>query len=101
MAGAVVITRRDGSKIDLANVQSGILVPRLEEVLSVDLSRVRWVLVIEKEVRRLPITHDRRRTDTIEAAYQSIVLSEDWQEMMWHAVVVTVSSQLVAIKYLV
>jgi hypothetical protein len=51
MAGAVVINRRDGSKIDLANVQSGILVPSMEEVLSVDLSRVRWVLVIEKEVR--------------------------------------------------
>jgi meiotic recombination protein SPO11 len=51
MAGAVIINRRDGSKIDLANVQSGILVPSMEEVLSVDLSRVRWVLVIEKEVR--------------------------------------------------
>jgi meiotic recombination protein SPO11 len=51
MAGAVVINRRDGSKVDLANVQSGILVPSMEEVLSVDLSRVRWVLVIEKEVR--------------------------------------------------
>jgi DNA topoisomerase VI subunit A len=57
MAGAVVINRRDGSKIDLANAQSGILVPSMEEVLSVDLSRVRWVLVIEKEVRRSP---DRR-----------------------------------------
>jgi meiotic recombination protein SPO11 len=51
MAGAVVINRRDGSRIDLANVQSGILVPSMEDVLSVDLSRVRWVLVIEKEVR--------------------------------------------------
>ncbi|KAI4790387.1 DNA topoisomerase IV, alpha subunit [Aureobasidium sp. EXF-8846] len=72
MAGAVVINRRDGSKIDLANVQSSILVPSMEEVLSVDLSRVRWVLVVEKE-----------------AAYQSIISSEDWQEMMWHAVIVT------------
>jgi meiotic recombination protein SPO11 len=80
MAGAVMINRRDGSKIDLANVQSGILVPSIEEVLSVDLSRVRWVLVIEKE-----------------AAYQSIISSEDWQEMMWHAVIVTVSSPLTAI----
>lgn len=53
MAGAVTISRRDGSKIDLANAQNGILVPRVQEVLSVDLSRVRWVLVIEKEVRRL------------------------------------------------
>jgi meiotic recombination protein SPO11 len=81
MAGAVVINRRDGSRIDLANVQSGILVPSMEEVLSVDLSRVRWVLVIEKE-----------------AAYQSIISSEDWQEMMWHAVIVTVSSSLVNIE---
>jgi meiotic recombination protein SPO11 len=81
MAGAVVINRRDGSKIDLANVQSGILVPSMEEVLSVDLSRVRWVLVIEKE-----------------AAYQSIISSEDWQEMMWHAVIVTVSSPLADIE---
>jgi meiotic recombination protein SPO11 len=52
MAGAVVINRRDRSRIDLANAQSGIFVPSIEEVLSVDLSRVRWVLVIEKEVRR-------------------------------------------------
>jgi meiotic recombination protein SPO11 len=81
MAGAVVINRRDGSRIDLANVQSGILVPSMEEVLSVDLSRVRWVLVIEKE-----------------AAYQSVISSEDWQEMMWHAVIVTVSSSLVNIE---
>jgi meiotic recombination protein SPO11 len=81
MAGAVVINRRDGSKIDLANVQSGILVPSMEEVLSVDLSRVRWVLVIEKE-----------------AAYQSIISSEDWQEMMWHAVIVTVSLSLADIE---
>jgi meiotic recombination protein SPO11 len=81
MAGAVVINPRDGSKIDLANVQSGILVPSMEEVLSVDLSRVRWVLVIEKE-----------------AAYQSIISSEDWQEMMWHAVIVTVSLSLADIE---
>ncbi|KAI4731868.1 DNA topoisomerase IV, alpha subunit [Aureobasidium sp. EXF-10728] len=72
MAGAAVIYRRDGSKIDLTNVQSGILVPSMEEVLSVDLTRVRWVLVIEKE-----------------ATFQSVLSSEDWQEMMWHAVLVT------------
>ena len=54
MAGAVVINRRDGSKIDLVNVQSGILVPSMEEVLSVDLSRVRWMLIIEKEVKYFP-----------------------------------------------
>lgn len=51
MAGAAVVHRRDGSKIDLNTVQSSILIPNMEEVLSVDLSRVRWVLVIEKEVR--------------------------------------------------
>ncbi|KAI4723001.1 DNA topoisomerase IV, alpha subunit [Aureobasidium sp. EXF-10727] len=72
MAGAAVIYRRDGSKIDLTNVQSGVLVPSMEEVLSVDLTRVRWVLVIEKE-----------------ATFQSVLSSEDWQEMMWHAVLVT------------
>ncbi|CAD0092128.1 unnamed protein product [Aureobasidium vineae] len=54
MAGAAVIHRRDGSKIDLTNVQSGILVPSMEEVLSVDLARVRWVLVIEKEGKGYP-----------------------------------------------
>ncbi|KAH0337373.1 DNA topoisomerase IV, alpha subunit, partial [Aureobasidium melanogenum] len=72
MAGAAVVHRRDGSKIDLNTVQSSILVPNMEEVLSVDLSRVRWVLVIEKE-----------------AAFQSIASSQEWQEMMWHAVLVT------------
>ncbi|KAH0138848.1 DNA topoisomerase IV, alpha subunit, partial [Aureobasidium melanogenum] len=39
MAGAVVVHRRDGSKIDLTTVQSSILIPNMEEVLSVDLSR--------------------------------------------------------------
>lgn len=51
MAGAAVVYRRDGSKIDLTTAQNSILIPNFEEVLSVDLSRVRWVLVIEKEVR--------------------------------------------------
>ncbi|KAG9692067.1 DNA topoisomerase IV, alpha subunit, partial [Aureobasidium melanogenum] len=51
---------------------SSILIPNMEEVLSVDLSRVRWVLVVEKE-----------------AAFQSIISSQEWQEMMWHAVLVT------------
>lgn len=55
IAGAAIFHRRDGSKIDLANVQNGMLVPTMEEVLSVDLSRVRWVLVIEKEVTSLGI----------------------------------------------
>ncbi|KAH0386392.1 DNA topoisomerase IV, alpha subunit, partial [Aureobasidium melanogenum] len=72
MAGAVVVHRRDGSKIDLTTVQSSILIPNMEEVLSVDLSRVRWVLVVEKE-----------------AAFKSIISSQEWQEMMWHAVLVT------------
>ncbi|KEQ98138.1 hypothetical protein AUEXF2481DRAFT_2114 [Aureobasidium subglaciale EXF-2481] len=72
MAGAAIIQRRDGSKIELVNVQSGILVPSMEDVLSVDLSRVRWVLVIEKE-----------------ATFQSVISSEVWEEMMWHAVLVT------------
>ncbi|THZ62229.1 DNA topoisomerase IV, alpha subunit [Aureobasidium pullulans] len=72
MAGAAVIHRRDGSKIGLTNVQNGVLVPSMEEVLSVDLSRVRWILVVEKE-----------------ATFQSIISSEFWQEMMWHAVIVT------------
>ncbi|THX22808.1 DNA topoisomerase IV, alpha subunit [Aureobasidium pullulans] len=72
MAGAAVIHRRDGSKIGLTNVQNGVLVSSMEEVLSVDLSRVRWILVVEKE-----------------ATFQSIISSEFWQEMMWHAVIVT------------
>ncbi|THY75495.1 DNA topoisomerase IV, alpha subunit [Aureobasidium pullulans] len=54
MAGAAVIHRRDGSKIGLTNVQNGVLVPSMEEVLSVDLSRVRWILVVEKEGKGYP-----------------------------------------------
>ncbi|KAI5275893.1 DNA topoisomerase IV, alpha subunit [Aureobasidium subglaciale] len=72
MAGAAIIHRRDGSKIELVNVQSGILVPSMEDILSVDMSRVRWVLVIEKE-----------------ATFHSVISSEVWEEMMWHAVLVT------------
>jgi hypothetical protein len=58
MAGAAVIQRRDGSKIQLGNVQSGILVPSMEEVLSMDLSRIKWILVVEKEASIVCLTQD-------------------------------------------
>lgn len=52
MAGAVSLCRRDGSRLDLRSNTEGTLIPSLEDVLSVDMDAVKWVLVIEKEVDR-------------------------------------------------
>ena len=49
VAGVVSFCRRDGAVINAANDREGILVPSLRDVLSVDIIKVKWVLVIEKE----------------------------------------------------
>lgn len=64
MAGAFNICRRDGSLVDVASDREGLLVPSLKDVLSVDLSAVRWVLVIEKE-----------------ATFRSIAASSFWENI--------------------
>ena len=49
IAGAVKLCRRDGSSLDAAADHEGTLVPSLRDVLSTDVSHVKWILVIEKE----------------------------------------------------
>jgi meiotic recombination protein SPO11 len=49
IAGAGTFCRRDGSTIRCDADRDGILVPALKELLSVNLSGVKWILVIEKE----------------------------------------------------
>lgn len=50
VAGAFAICRRDGSTLNELNDGNVMLVPSLREVMSVEMSAVRWVLVVEKEV---------------------------------------------------
>lgn len=49
MAGAFNICRRDGSFVDVSSERNGMLVPLLKDVLSVNMSAVQWIVVIEKE----------------------------------------------------
>lgn len=51
VAGAFEICRRDGSVVSASSDREGILVPGLRDVLSVTMNAVKWVLVVEKEVR--------------------------------------------------
>lgn len=49
IAGAATFCRRDGSILSTANDQGGVLIPALKDILSVDMSAVSWILVVEKE----------------------------------------------------
>ena len=49
IAGAVTFCRRAGTTVDARAEREGMLVPSLKDVLSVDVSAVRWILVVEKE----------------------------------------------------
>lgn len=49
IAGAVKICRRDGSGFDTSD-KDGALIPAMQEILSADLSAVKWIVVVEKEV---------------------------------------------------
>ena len=49
LVGALKLCRRDGSTIDATADKDGILVPNLQDILSVDMSSVKWILVVEKE----------------------------------------------------
>lgn len=72
VAGAFNICRRDGSMLDATNDKDGLLIPALKDVLSIDMSRVQWILVIEKE-----------------ASFRSITASTFWDEIATHGVVMT------------
>lgn len=49
VTGAIMICRRDGSVVNAATEREGVLVPMLKDVLSIDMSAVKFILVIEKE----------------------------------------------------
>ncbi|KAK2807099.1 hypothetical protein FQN51_004713 [Onygenales sp. PD_10] len=48
------ITFNDDSVVDAGTVAEGMLVPRVETVKEVDISSIRWILVIEKEGKGYP-----------------------------------------------
>ncbi|KAJ4293608.1 endodeoxyribonuclease [Kalmusia sp. IMI 367209] len=57
MAGNFVIKRADGTAVHGLSEPEGILVPTMHDSDILDLSYVRWVLIIEKEVRPLSGLH--------------------------------------------
>jgi len=72
VAGAFTICRPDGSILDAACEREGILVPVLKDILSINMSSVRWILVIEKE-----------------ASFRSIAASTFWHEVSTRGVIMT------------
>lgn len=72
VAGAITFCRRDGSTFTVSSDQGGMLVPSLKDILSVDMSAVRWILVIEKE-----------------ATFRSIASSSFWDHISTEGVIVT------------
>ncbi|KAI9791610.1 MAG: hypothetical protein M1816_003696 [Peltula sp. TS41687] len=52
--GPLKITRHNGSVLDCAVDEDGTLIPHIKEIQNVDLSEVRWILVIEKEGKGYP-----------------------------------------------
>lgn len=72
MAGAFNICRRDGSIVDATSERNGMLVPLLKDVLSVNMSAVQWILVVEKE-----------------ASFRSIASSCFWDPVASQGVILT------------
>lgn len=50
IAGNFTIQRRDGSQINGLKDREGLLIPNLHNSDTIDMSNVRWILVVEKEV---------------------------------------------------
>ncbi|KAK5166596.1 endodeoxyribonuclease [Saxophila tyrrhenica] len=72
LAGAVSFCRRDGSICSASTDREGMLIAALRELLSCDVSKVKWILVIEKE-----------------ATFRSIAASEFWDTVATDGVIVT------------
>ena len=72
VAGAFHICRRDGSTTNGIDDRDGILVPALRDILSVDVTAVKWILVIEKE-----------------ATFRSIASSAFWDTISACGVIIT------------
>ncbi|KAK3057679.1 endodeoxyribonuclease [Extremus antarcticus] len=72
LAGAVSFCRRDGSMCCASSDRDGMLVPSLRELLSCDMSKVKWILVIEKE-----------------ATFRSIAASSFWDMIAADGIIMT------------
>jgi meiotic recombination protein SPO11 len=72
IAGAVSFCRRDGSTVDASSDREGLLMPNLKDILSVNISSVKWILVIEKE-----------------ASFRSIAASTFWSTLSISGIMVT------------
>ncbi|KAF2170797.1 hypothetical protein M409DRAFT_63857 [Zasmidium cellare ATCC 36951] len=72
IAGAVNICHKDGSIVDARADREGMLITNVNEILSVDMSDVKFILVIEKE-----------------ATFRSIAASDFWDVIRSQGVVMT------------
>ncbi|PPJ51901.1 hypothetical protein CBER1_08792 [Cercospora berteroae] len=72
VAGAMTIRRKDDSTTSASSDQEGILVPTLKDILSIDMSHVKWILVIEKE-----------------ATFRSIANSSLWEKIKATGIIIT------------
>lgn len=72
VGGAITFCRRDGSVVNAAADRDGMLVPSLKEVLSVNMTAVKWIVVIEKE-----------------ASLRSIASSSFWEKLSTQGVLIT------------
>ncbi|KAK3707623.1 endodeoxyribonuclease [Vermiconidia calcicola] len=72
IAGAINICRRDGSIVEASSDREGMLVPSLRDVLSINMTAVRWILVVEKE-----------------ATFRSIAASTFWDMISAQGVMLT------------
>jgi meiotic recombination protein SPO11 len=72
IAGAAMFYKRDGSVITLSRFDKGVLVFDPKELLSVDVSTVQWILVIEKE-----------------ATFRSLCASSFWQTFSSQGILIT------------
>lgn len=72
VVGAVTFLRRDGAVLRVNSDREGFLVPNIKEIVSADMSSVRWIIVIEKE-----------------ASFRSIAASDVWESICTHGVLIT------------
>lgn len=72
VAGALSFCRRNGDVVDASGDIEGILVPNMNDILSINVTRVEWILVIEKE-----------------ATFRSIAASDAWKTLSTHGIMIT------------
>ncbi|KAM0717806.1 hypothetical protein Q7P37_006138 [Cladosporium fusiforme] len=72
ITGCARFCRRDGSIIDASQEKHGLLVPDMKDILSIDLTSAKWILVIEKE-----------------ATFRSIASSDYWDDLSTNGIMVT------------